>query len=37
MAQVGLSGGCTADDTDFFSYRRDQVTGRFAGLVWLEQ
>lgn len=36
VAHVGLAGGCTADDTDFFSYRRDQVTGRFAGLVWLE-
>lgn len=37
VAQVGRSGGCTADDTDFFSYRRDQVTGRFAGLIWLDQ
>jgi YfiH family protein len=36
VGDVGLSGGCTNDDTDFFSYRRDQVTGRFAGLVWLE-
>jgi YfiH family protein len=34
--EVGLTGGCTNDDTDFFSYRRDHVTGRFAGLVWLE-
>ena len=33
---VGRTGGCTNDDTDFFSYRRDRVTGRFAGLVWLE-
>jgi YfiH family protein len=36
VTDVGLTGGCTRDDTDFFSYRRDQVTGRFAGLVWLE-
>ncbi|HUR74391.1 MAG TPA: peptidoglycan editing factor PgeF, partial [Sporichthya sp.] len=36
IADVGLTGGCTQDDTDFFSYRRDHVTGRFAGLVWLE-
>jgi YfiH family protein len=36
VGDVGLSGGCTNDDTDFFSYRRDRVTGRFAGLVWLE-
>nr|WP_293772823.1 peptidoglycan editing factor PgeF [Sporichthya sp.] len=36
VPDVGLSGGCTNDDTDFFSYRRDATTGRFAGLVWLE-
>lgn len=36
VSDVGLVGGCTNDDTDFFSYRRDQTTGRFAGLVWLE-
>ena len=27
---------CTVETADFFSYRRDGVTGRFAGLVWLE-
>jgi YfiH family protein len=27
---------CTADDPDqFFSYRRDQVTGRMASLIWI--
>jgi polyphenol oxidase len=26
---------CTAEDPDLFSYRRDGVTGRQAGLVWL--
>jgi YfiH family protein len=36
VTDVGVAGGCTNDDTDFFSYRRDHVTGRFAGLVWLE-
>jgi len=36
VVYVGLVGGCTADDPDFFSYRRDRTTGRFAGLVWLE-
>lgn len=25
--------GCTAERTDLFSYRRDRLTGRFAGLV----
>jgi hypothetical protein len=29
-------GGCTFDDPQFFSHRRDGVTGRFAGLVWLD-
>jgi YfiH family protein len=28
-------GPCTAESPDHFSYRRDGVTGRFAGLVWL--
>ena len=27
--------GCTAESPDLFSYRRDGVTGRSAGLVWL--
>ncbi|MER5636088.1 peptidoglycan editing factor PgeF [Kitasatospora sp. NPDC002227] len=26
---------CTIEDPDFFSYRRDHTTGRFAGYVWL--
>jgi polyphenol oxidase len=26
---------CTAEDERFFSHRRDGVTGRFAGVVWL--
>jgi YfiH family protein len=30
-------GGCTLEQPDlFFSYRRDDVTGRHAGVVWLE-
>lgn len=35
---VTMTGGdlCTVSDPRrFFSYRRDQVTGRFAGLIWL--
>lgn len=27
--------GCTAERADLYSYRRDGVTGRFAGLAWL--
>lgn len=33
--RVIRAGGCTNEDTDFFSYRRDGTTGRFAGFVWL--
>jgi polyphenol oxidase len=29
--------GCTVEDPDLYSYRRDGVTGRFAGLVWLDE
>jgi polyphenol oxidase len=25
---------CTAETSDYYSYRRDRTTGRFAGLVW---
>ncbi|WP_306918728.1 MULTISPECIES: polyphenol oxidase family protein [unclassified Arthrobacter] len=31
---VEYSGGCTLEDDELFSYRRDRHTGRFAGLVW---
>ena len=27
---------CTAESSDYYSYRRDGTTGRFAGLVWRE-
>ena len=32
LAQVP---GCSAEDPALFSYRRDGVTGRYAGLAWL--
>lgn len=28
-------GGCTVEDRALYSYRRDGVTGRFAGLAWI--
>ncbi|OFI38328.1 copper oxidase [Arthrobacter sp. SW1] len=31
---VEYSGGCTKDTEALFSYRRQQQTGRFAGLIW---
>lgn len=31
---VEYSGGCTREDEELFSYRRNKSTGRFAGLVW---
>jgi polyphenol oxidase len=33
--RVRLVGGCTAHEPTLFSHRRDGVTGRSAGLVWL--
>jgi YfiH family protein len=33
VADVVLVGGCTIEDDDSFSYRRAEVTGRFAGVV----
>jgi YfiH family protein len=29
-----VSATCTVEDREFFSYRRDGVTGRFAGVIW---
>lgn len=42
LAQAGVvdahrSPFCTLESRDHFSYRRDRVTGRLAGYVWLEQ
>ncbi len=36
---AGVYGGdfCTFKDTQFYSYRRDGVTGRQASLIWLEK
>lgn len=41
LAEVGVvdvlrSPVCTLESRDHFSYRRDRVTGRLAGYVWLE-
>ena len=27
---------CTCCDSDYFSYRREGVTGRSAGVIWIE-
>jgi copper oxidase (laccase) domain-containing protein len=32
---VGISAGCTLEDEDLFSYRRNQRTGRQAGVIKL--
>ena len=32
-----LSSVCTIETPQYYSYRRDGVTGRFAGFVWLEE
>ena len=36
VAHISVDGRCTVETPELFSYRRDRVTGRFAGLVWLE-
>ncbi|MFG2876738.1 peptidoglycan editing factor PgeF [Streptomyces sp. NPDC048337] len=37
VVDVRRSPVCTLESRDHFSYRRDRVTGRLAGYVWLEQ
>ncbi|GAA3246693.1 laccase domain protein [Streptomyces lavendulae subsp. lavendulae] len=42
LAEAGVayrhrSAVCTLESRDHFSYRRDRVTGRLAGYVWLER
>ncbi|MDA5281456.1 peptidoglycan editing factor PgeF [Streptomyces sp. NPDC054904] len=37
VASVHRSPVCTLESRDHFSYRRDRVTGRLAGYVWLER
>jgi YfiH family protein len=36
VASVATVGGCTIEDDDSYSYRRNGVTGRFAGVVRVE-
>lgn len=35
VTRITNQGRCTREEADLFSYRRDGVTGRSAGLVWL--
>jgi len=38
ICQVSGGGYCTyADSNNFYSYRRDSVTGRMASIIWLEE
>ena len=36
-ADVAQLPGCTAEDAGYYSFRRDGLTGRFAGLAWLAE
>lgn len=36
VAAVSVDTRCTVESPELFSHRRDGVTGRFAGVVWLE-
>jgi polyphenol oxidase len=35
VGSITVDGRCTRESDDLYSYRRDGLTGRFAGLVWL--
>jgi polyphenol oxidase len=35
VTSITADGRCTRESEDLYSYRRDGLTGRFAGLVWL--
>jgi YfiH family protein len=35
VRRVASADQCTVSDRQFFSYRRDGVTGRMAGLIWM--
>jgi purine-nucleoside/S-methyl-5'-thioadenosine phosphorylase / adenosine deaminase len=35
VANITTDGRCTRESAGLYSYRRDGVTGRFAGLIWL--
>jgi purine-nucleoside/S-methyl-5'-thioadenosine phosphorylase / adenosine deaminase len=37
VGRVYGGGLCTASDGRFFSFRRDRITGRMAGLIWMER
>ncbi|MDY3127816.1 MAG: peptidoglycan editing factor PgeF [Corynebacterium sp.] len=37
VASVDVSEACTITDTEYFSYRRENVTGRQAGLMWISE
>lgn len=41
LTQRGVSvevvGPCTAESEDYFSYRREGRTGRFAGVIWIQR
>ena len=33
---IKISNTCTCCDNNYFSYRRDGITGRFVGVIWME-
>ena len=36
VGNIHLLDTCTACDSDFYSYRRDGVTGRHGAIAWIE-
>ena len=37
VTEVYCANTCTFSSSDYFSYRRDHVTGRLASLIWLDE
>ena len=35
VAAISVDPACTVEDSRYYSYRRDGITGRFAGVAWL--
>jgi copper oxidase (laccase) domain-containing protein len=35
VTRITTASRCTRESDDLYSHRRDGVTGRFAGLIWL--
>ena len=37
VSNIDIDPRCTIEDPEFFSHRREGVTGRQAGVIWLTE